>query len=88
MTTQQQTQTWDYTDDYYFTVTNNIEINIRAYNCNTLHLYIYDYDNNIEIIDDGLSSLKEIKKTIQTNLKIDINLPTLQQLLKLQEQGV
>ena len=85
MTAQQQTQTWDTQDDYYYTVTNNIEINIRAYNETTLHLHIYDYDNDLEIIDDELSSLQEIQIIIQRNLKVDINLPTIQQLLKLKK---
>lgn len=77
--------TWDIQDDYYFIVINNIEINLRAYDNNSILLWLYDYDNNQEIIDDEFTSLEEITKTIQKHLKIDINLPTLEQLLKLQQ---
>ncbi|MEA3352416.1 MAG: hypothetical protein U9Q33_01170 [Campylobacterota bacterium] len=84
-TTIQNIPIWDIQDDYYFIVINNIEINLRAYDNNSILLWLYDYDNNQEIIDDEFTSLEEITKTIQKHLKIDINLPTLEQLLKLQQ---
>lgn len=85
--TQQPQHTFDYTDDYYFTVINNIEINIRAYDSATLHLWAYCHDNNQEMIDDELTSINEIQQVLQKNLDIkNINLPTLQQLLHLQKR--
>ena len=77
--------TYDTQDDYYITVINNIEINIRAYNTTTISLWIYNHTTNTEIRDDELSSLEEVTMVLQKNLNLHINLPTLNQLLRLQE---
>ena len=83
--TEQQHIKYDTQDDYYITVINNIELNIRAYNNQCISLWIYDHNKNTEIIDDELSSLEEIKQVLKAKLQLDIELPTLKQLLRLQE---
>ena len=85
-TMKEQQTNYETQDDYYTTVINNIEINIRAYNKTCIHLWINDHNINTEIIDDELSSLKEIKLVLKKNLQLNINLPTLEELLKLQQQ--
>jgi len=75
---------YDTQDDYYYTVINNLELNLRAYNTQCISLWIYDHNTNREIIDDELSSLKEIKLVLQKNLQLYINLPSIKQLLELQ----
>ena len=83
---EEQTQTtYDTQDDYYITVINNIEINIRAYTDSSIPLWVYDHNTNTEIIDDELSSLEEIKLVLEKNLQLNINLPTLEELLQLQQ---
>jgi len=79
--------TWDHIDDYYFTVINNIELNIRAYDNNSIHLWAYCHDNNLEMIDDTFQSLQEIHLVLNKNLKYKITLPKLEDLLQIQEQG-
>ena len=78
--------TYDIQDDYYFTVINNYEINIRAYNETSIHLWIYNHNTETEIIDDELSSLEEVTMVLQKNLKLHINLPSIKQLLELQQR--
>ncbi len=87
--TETTTLKWDTQDDYYFTVINNIEINIRAYNKHTISIWIYDHDNNLEMIDDELSSLQEIQIVLNKNLHLQLqqdDLPTINQLLQLQQK--
>ena len=82
----EQHATYETQDDYYLTIVNNIELNIRAYTDSSISLWVYDHNTNTEIIDDELSSLEEIKLVLQKNLQLNINLPTLEELLKLQQQ--
>ena len=77
---------WDYSDDYYYTVINNNEINIRAYDKELISLWIYNNTNNQEIFDDDLSSIQETTTTINTHLQVELTkLPTKDQLLQLQK---
>jgi len=40
---------YDTQDDYYYTVINNIEINIRGYKKDRISLWIYDHNTEIEL---------------------------------------
>ena len=83
----EQTQKIQYeiTDDYYFTIINDIELNIRAYNKTCISIWIYNHKTDEEIIDEEYSSLKEIQEVLKTKLQLDIELPSIEELLKLQE---
>jgi len=85
--TEQQHTTYETRDDYYATVINNIEIIICAYNKTCIHLWIYDHNTDTELIDDELSSLEEVNMVLQKNLNLQINLPSIEELLELQHQN-
>jgi len=75
---------YDTQDDYYYTVINNIEINIRGYKKDRISLWIYDHNTEIELDDNEYKSLHEIQNKIKTLTNIDNDLPTINQLLELQ----
>jgi hypothetical protein len=89
MTTEQTNTTntlnpiWDYTDDYYFAYIDDIEINIRICE-NEIGIWIYNYSTDNEILDDYYKSLEELKMILNDILKEDINLPSIEQLQKIE----
>lgn len=76
---------WDYQDYYYYSLINNFEINIRAYDENCISLWIYINSKDIEIKDNEYQNLEQVKEVINKSLLININLPTIEQLLKIKE---
>ncbi|QOY50919.1 hypothetical protein [Candidatus Sulfurimonas baltica] len=79
---------WDYEDDYYFTFVGYIEINIRAYSENNLHLWMYEHGGDKEIADDDFSSLALLQLRINEILGAEVTLPKIEDLLKLGEKNV
>jgi hypothetical protein len=75
---------WDYKDDYYFvSIDEDIEINIRVYKDSIL-VWIYDYNKDIEILDETYNSLDEAKNKISKILNIDIKLPNIIELKRIE----
>ena len=42
---------WDYTDDYYFTHIEDIEINIRVYEDDTVSVWVFDNKKDVELLE-------------------------------------
>lgn len=74
---------WDYEDDYYFTFVGYVEVNIRAYRENNLHLWMYEHGRDKEIVDAYYASLALLQKKINEVLGAEITLPTIEDLLKI-----
>ncbi len=74
---------WDYIDDYAFSVVNEIEINIRAYNESDLHLWAFNHKVEEELVDDDYSSLSLLQIKINEILGAEVILPKIEDLLKI-----
>lgn len=74
---------WDYEDDYYFTFIGYVEINIRAYDENNVHLWMYAHGGDKEIADDDFSSLALLQEKINEILGAKVTLPKIEELLKI-----
>ncbi|MEA2019047.1 MAG: hypothetical protein U9N59_11420, partial [Campylobacterota bacterium] len=69
--------TWDYTDDYYYTQIDDIEINLRVYPNNTISVWIYNHTNDTELLDTEYKNIADLKLAFKNIFKQNINIPNL-----------
>jgi len=79
---------WDYTDDYYFAFISKdsmeIEINIRAYTPSCFGVWINEYNQGKELMDEEFATYDTAISSINELLKIkDINFPSKEEILKI-----
>lgn len=77
---------WDYMDDYYFCVIDDIEVNIRGYNDNgekSFHLWMYNNKKDDEVVDAMYSSYSELQEAMMKIIKGNITFPSTESLLKI-----
>lgn len=74
---------WDFKDDYYYCSPNDIDINIRAYNESSFHVWIYNNKDgkDEELVDANLQSYEAVKTAIREIVKIE-TFPKLEDVLK------
>ena len=79
---------WDYTDDYYFTHIEDIEINIRVYEDDTISVWVFDNKKDVELLEDVFKSVKKLKDKLKDIFQADILLPSLVDIKKVTLGGV
>ena len=73
---------WDASDDYYGCIENNIEINVRAYSESSLHLWMYDNQEDSELVDSMYKNISDLQIELNEILGAKVTLPKLEDLLK------
>ena len=79
---------WDYIDDYYFTHVDDIEINIRVYEDDTISVWVFDNKKDVELLEDDFRSVKKLENKLNDIFQSDILLPSLKDIKKVTLGGV